>query len=50
MAFEDFYKIRQLKYARLKYNNRMGERPFSLMKSSLSKAGLDIAANSSKNG
>lgn len=44
VAFEDFYKIRQLKYARLKYNNRMGERPFSLMKSSLSKAGLDIAA------
>ena len=23
MALEDFHKIRQLKYARMKYNNRM---------------------------
>lgn len=31
VAFEEFYKIRQLKYARIRYNNRMGEKPFGLM-------------------
>ena len=25
MAFEDFHKVRQLKYARVKYNNRHGQ-------------------------
>jgi len=27
VAFEEFHKIRQLKYARVKYNNRLGSKP-----------------------
>lgn len=44
VAFEDFYKVRQLKYARLKYNKRMGERALGPLSSSVSKAGLNIAS------
>lgn len=42
VAFEEFYKIRQLKYARVKYNNRIGEKPFGMMQSNLSKAGANV--------
>ena len=40
VAFEDFHKVRQLKYARVKYNNRMG-RPFNQV-GALANAGTNI--------
>lgn len=27
IAFEEFHKVRQLKYARVKYNNRISQKP-----------------------
>jgi len=44
VAFDDFHKVRQLKYARTKYNNRLAQKPvYNPYGGHLARAGAGIA-------